>query len=112
MKNFMLMTIAVMLFILIAPIAFIIGLLVYKLSNYFYVIAIGIDQLGGSILYKQPDWTVSSWTWIKVKNNSKFHKYVMVIIDFFFGKDHCKRAYNEEMEIHNNLARDIKHAVN
>ncbi len=104
-KQFGLLIVAVLLFALIAPVAFIYGLFVHNLKRYFFIIAIGIDQLGGSILYMQPDWTISSWTWIRASQGSKYHKYFMNIIDFFFGENHCAKAYIKEMQIHQNMVR-------
>ena len=102
-KQLGLLSIALILFIIIAPFAFIWGLFAHDLKRYFKVISIGIDQMGGSILYMQPDWTVSSWTWIRASQGSKYHKYFMNIIDFFFGENHCAKAYIKEMQIHNTL---------
>lgn len=70
-----------------------------RLSRYFYNIAIGLDQLGGCLLYNQVDWTVSSWTYIQSQKH-KEHYYFMRFIDFFFGKDHCKKSYEHEIKVH------------
>jgi hypothetical protein len=71
------------------------------ISNYILNVAIGLDQLGGSVLYNQPDWTVSSWTYIQSKKHIE-HKIFMHFIDFFFGKNHCYNSYiNEVNEFRN-----------
>lgn len=67
-----------------------------SISDYLYVVAIGFDQAGGSILYGQEDWTVSSWTYhLECKRNKYAHVF-RVIIDLLFGKDHCKESFEKE----------------
>jgi hypothetical protein len=73
-----------------------------SLKEYFLISAIGIDQAFGSILYKQPDWTVSSWTYIQSYKH-KEHKIFMKVIDFFFGKNHCFLSYMHESNYHKEL---------
>jgi hypothetical protein len=68
------------------------------ISNYILNVAIGLDQLGGSVLYNQPDWTVSSWTYIQSKKHYT-HKLFMSFIDFFFGERHCEKSYITEKKI-------------
>jgi len=101
LKVFYLMLLAFVLAVLLVPIAFIFQIFrsLYRgepLSDLFWSTAIGLDQLGGSVLYKEPDWTVSSRTyWLSMqgaKNATRFMK----IINFFFGKDHCKTSYIKE----------------
>lgn len=77
---------------------FIIMCFVYikSLPTYFKAVAVGVDQLGGSILYKQPDWTVSSWTYIRAQQSSLPHIIFMKFIDLLFGKDHCYNSYVKE----------------
>jgi len=105
-RSIFLLIIAIILFVLISPIAFTVNILrklsnTKELSNYLFTIAIGIDQLGGSILYTQPDWTVSSWTYIQSKNHKEHYYFIfMKLIDFFFGKDHCKKSYEHEIKVH------------
>ena len=69
MKNLGLMILALVLVTALAPVIFVINLvrlpiLGKSLSEYYLQIAIGIDQVGGSILYGTEDWTVSSYTHI------------------------------------------------
>jgi len=69
------------------------------LSGLWWTTAIGLDQLGGSILYGEPDWTVSSRTyWLARKGNCHAF-YFEQFINFFFGKDHCKNSYQHEFGI-------------
>lgn len=64
-----------------------------KLREYFLSVAIGFDQVGGSILYGQEDWTVSSWTyWLEI-NGNKYAGCFCNVIDFFFGENHCEKSY-------------------
>ena len=63
------------------------------LDDYFMVVAIGFDQLGGSILYGQEDWTVSSWTYVLAYRENKEAQRFMKIINFIFGENHCEKSY-------------------
>jgi hypothetical protein len=103
MKSFILMLIAVIVVsIITAP------LVAYKsfqkwkqdesLSDYFHVITLGFDQAGGSILYGQEDWTVSSWTYHLAMCGDADAKEFMIFIDGLFGKDHCKNSFYKEAE--------------
>jgi hypothetical protein len=74
-------------------------------SNYLYSVAYGIDQLGGSILYTQPSFTVSSYTHLLSVMGSTAARRFAALIDFFFGKEHCKDAY------HNEVRRDMLEAA-
>lgn len=98
-KSLFSLFIAILLALIIIPISFIYNIIVKKdKAKYIFNIAIGIDQLGGSVIYNQPDWTVSSWTYYKAEIQlSNIHKYFMRVIDLFFGKRHCFYAYNNEV---------------
>jgi len=65
------------------------------LKNYFLDVAIGFDQAGGSALYRTEDWTVSSWTHYLCKTKNRYCWFEKVI-DFLFGKGHCKSSYLKE----------------
>jgi len=67
-----------------------------KLKEYFKTIAIGFDQAGGSILYGQEDWTVSSWTYNLAMGGNLSAFEFMKFIDLLFGKDHCKNSFFKE----------------
>lgn len=71
------------------------------LAPYCKVVAVGIDQMLGAVMYKTEDWTISSYThWLASKGQIGaviFEK----IIDFFaypFQKNHCETAYKRELE--------------
>lgn len=64
-----------------------------KIQAYFHTIAIGFDQAGGSILYGQEDWTVSSWTYVLSNRENKEAQRFMKIINFIFGENHCEKSY-------------------
>ena len=71
------------------------------LAPYCKVVAVGIDQMLGSVMYKTEDWTISAYThWLASKGQTGaiiFEK----IIDFFaypFQKNHCETAYKREFE--------------
>jgi len=72
------------------------------LSDLWWATAIGLDQLGGSILYGEPDWTVSSRTyWLARKGKGKVNRYAFYFeqfINFFFGKNHCENSYKTEIK--------------
>lgn len=108
-KSIWLVLLAIVVAIPVLPISFIYNIIVKRdRAGYLKNIAIGIDQLGGSVIYNQPDWTVSSWTYYKAMiQQSKLHIYFMLFIDFFFGKDHCYKSYlNEVDNLHRQL---LKH---
>ena len=69
------------------------------LSELWWATAIGLDQLGGSILYGEPDWTVSSRTWWLANKGNRFAHVFERFINLFFGKDHCRNSYNHEFGI-------------
>jgi len=99
MKSFLLMLIAI--FVLsIATVPMIILNVIRKIYQgrdsiveYFKIVAIGFDQAGGSILYAQEDWTISSWTYHLSRQGNKNARRFMNIIDFIFGKEHCEKSY-------------------
>ena len=99
--NFMLMIIA-MIIIAIASIPLIILNTIRKIYrresivNYYRTVAVGFDQVGGSILYGQEDWTVSSWTYKLHINKNTEATHFMYLIDLIFGENHCQNSYIKE----------------
>lgn len=98
MKSFFLMLIALIIMALVTVplIALTMIRKVWRkesLHDYFFTIAIGFDQAGGSILYGQEDWTVSSYTYILARRENKHAKRFMRFIDLIFGKEHCEKSY-------------------
>lgn len=101
MRSFLLMLLAIIVVSIITT-----PLIAYKtfqkwkraesLSDYFHVIALGFDQAGGSILYGQEDWTVSSWTYHLTMCGDADAKGFMIFIDWIFGHDHCKNSFFKE----------------
>ena len=63
-------------------------------SEYFITVAIGFDQAGGSVLYEEEDYTISSYTYMMCQKGK--YCWFMQLIDFLFGKEHCKRSYISE----------------
>ena len=102
MKQFFLMIVAIVIGIICMPVGFLFQLFRTAImdnqhfADFWWAVAIGIDQLGGSIMYGEPDWTVSSRTfWLRRRGNkwaARFEK----IIDFMFGKKHCEDAFKSE----------------
>lgn len=104
MKSFTLMLIAIILVVVVSPIAIVFNTIrhLYRrenISDYFFTIAIGFDQAGGSILYKQEDWTVSSWTYNLCRRGNKNACVFMKVIDSIFGKNHCQNSFEWENQL-------------
>ena len=102
MKNFGFMIAAIVLGALLIIPAFIGQIIRHiitdrKLGEFWFDVAIGIDQLGGAILYGEPDWTVSSRTYFLAQCLDNLPAIMfMRLIDRFFGKEHCKKSYENE----------------
>jgi len=94
------------------------------LAKYFFTVAIGNDQSGGSVLYEAEDWTISSRTYyyhsLGIKKATIFMKFIdglvqiLVYIPYKIGymsneeylrqKEHCKNSYlNEKQEFRREL---------
>ena len=70
-----------------------------SLSAYFKTAAIGFDQAGGSVLYAQENFTVSSYTYYLCRHKkNRYACAFMRFIDAIFGKDHCRRSYEWERQ--------------
>lgn len=94
-KQLWFLLIAIVLFLPTAPIVFLINSIRFFNHDYWLQVAIGIDQLGGSILYNEEDWTISSYTHLLCSVCKKycwFEKF----INFWFGKGHCAKSYKHE----------------
>jgi len=96
-----LLIVAIALFIIIAPFALPFQLMRKakrreSISDYLFTIAIGIDQLGGAILYEKENWTVSSYTYYLCSESRTFACRFNKIIDFLFGEWHCRDSYYRE----------------
>jgi len=106
MKSFILMLIAIII-ISIVTVPVIIGNVIRKIwqrrdsvTEYFKIIASGFDQAGGSILYSQEDWMVSSWTYHLHRKGNKYATYFMRFIDFlFWDKCHCENSFFKEAAV-------------
>ena len=74
-----------------------------SLKNYFFAIAIGLDQLGGALLFAQPDWTVSSMLHIKSQDGNKIALFFRDFVDksaqlLGDSENHCARSYENEVK--------------
>lgn len=99
MKSIFLIIIAILLVVILSPFVILYRLVKDNLTtDYLFNIAVNIDQLGGTILYNEKDWTVSSWTYHLSLTNRKAY-YFMRVINFLFGKDHCYKAWVWECKI-------------
>jgi len=102
MKAFILMLVAFVLILVLALPVFIFNSLrlLYrkeKIEKYFFSLAISLDQLGGTLLYQQEDWTVSSYTYyLCTKKNNSYACWFMKFIDTIFGENHCFESYETE----------------
>ncbi|BCD67341.1 hypothetical protein [Nitratiruptor sp. YY09-18] len=66
--------------------------------RYIFTAAVGFDQAGGSILYGQENFTISSYTYyLCTKKRNQVACHFMRLIDLIFGQNHCKRAYHWEI---------------
>jgi len=66
------------------------------LTKLWWAVAIGLDQLGGSILYGEPDWTISSRTYWLRNNGNRYAAWFERFINVFFGGNHCQESYQKE----------------
>ena len=93
------LALATVLFCLLSPFIFIWKIIFTKdRDGYLYKIAIGIDQLGGCLLYEEEDWTVSSYTYYLCDKGNEKACIFLRIIDILFGKEHCKKSFKKEVE--------------
>ena len=101
-KWFIVMTIASTLLIILSPIAFVIQVIYrlfsknYELLYYFNAIAVGIDDLGASILYGSKHHTISAITGYKAYKGGKCHKIQEKLINLLLRDN--KHCYNEAVE--------------
>lgn len=63
---------------------------------------LSIDQLANTLLWGEPDETISSRAWrcgVRAEKPKKRWRVARVIIDslFWFDDDHCKRSYESEL---------------
>jgi len=103
MMNFLLMLIAMALVATLSLPALIVNTIrkLYrreKIKEYFRTVAIGFDQAGGSILYGQEDWTVSSWTYYLCRRGNRDAYWFMRFIDLLFGAGHCEESFYNEAQ--------------
>jgi len=97
------MVVAIILAVVLIPCVFIVQvvrkLFSKDLGELFFCIALGVDQLGSSVLYLKEDWTISSRTHFLAKY--RHNKSAMIfenIINVFFGKNHCQLSYTWERD--------------
>lgn len=68
-----------------------------SLKKYFLALAIGLDQLGGSIIYGLEDWCISSVAYYDAEHGKNV--WFMNLINFLFNdKEHCKKSYENEFK--------------
>ena len=98
MRAFILFLIAYISVVIATPFVFIVNLLRYRSKDYILQCAIGFDQAGGSVLYNEEDWTISSYTYYLCKHFKK-HCWFEKLIDFIFGKGHCEKSFHNELKL-------------
>lgn len=73
-----------------------------SLEKYFYSLTITEDQRGGAYLYGTEDFTISSYTYFLHTKGNKYATWFMYFIDFFAKllgeKEHCKKAFEKELD--------------
>ena len=115
-KMFILVILATTLVVAFAPSLFVLQTLrtIWRnesVVDYFKTVALGLDQLGGSIIYKEEDWTISSMSYSKATIDAESHAIIfMKIIDmlgFVFAgeREHCKKSHENEVV---KMMRDIE----
>lgn len=99
---FLMLIAAFVLVTVLTPLALAINILRHlalgvSVNDYLYSVAIGFDQAGGSVIYGQEDYTISSYTYYlaRYKNNVYAEKF-MRFIDFIFGENHCEESFKKE----------------
>lgn len=124
-KWFSLMLVSVLIFLIISPIAFISQVTFrvfhndYDLWYYFKAIAVGLDALGGSIIYGSKLHTISGMSGYFeciTTYKSSLIKYITIwhskvqapFIDFLFSKNHCYRTAIKEKLVNNCVSKDKK----
>ena len=95
-KQFLLFIAALTLIIITSPFIFVINTVRYWSENYWFTVAIGLDQLGGCLLYNEEDWTISSFTYYLCYYKHKLC-WFMKFINLIFGKEHCHRSFLKEL---------------
>lgn len=115
LKSIFLLSIATVIMLILAVPVFVIRVFskchdYQYLVDYIKCIAIGLDQLGGAILYHQENWTVSSYTFYLAHQNKYAGRYYyfMRLIDLLFGKNHCVKSYEWEIEQHQKEVKRLK----
>jgi len=112
-KNLFLFLIAYIGVVVFTPIVLLVNIIRKHYRNkdvasYLKDCAIGYDQAGGSILYQQENFTISSYTYfLCYYKNNKYACMFMRLIDFIFGKAHCKNSYYWEIKKDKNDLRSI-----
>lgn len=105
MKSLILMLLAIALVLVLAVPALILNTIrkafrKENIKHYFKMVSWGFDQVGGSILYAQEDWMVSSWTYYLWRNsdgaNRWAYRFMVFINTLFMDKDHCKDSFYAE----------------
>ena len=97
LHSFFLLLLATILFLIASPFVFIYNTIRLWKTDYWLQVAIGIDQLGGSLLYNEQDYTISSYTFYLCRFYKKFCWFEK-FINFFFGKGHCERSFRDEQK--------------
>lgn len=112
-KTILMSLLLVVVFILtmvLSPVIFILNVIrkIFRkddLYKYMRAITIGLDQVGGSLLYGTKDWTISSYTYILHDKGVIHATYFMYFINWLWEfvtevNDHCKKAHKKEKRVH------------
>ncbi len=67
----------------------------YDLWYYLHQIAVGNDVMAGSMIYGSKH-TVSAITGYRAYRGDRWHRLQEKVIDFLFGKGHCRREAADE----------------
>ena len=87
---------AYILVVVLTPVIVLINL--YKGIDYLKTVAIGFDQAGGSVLYNEEDWTISSYSYMLCLKYKGIYCIIKMLIDMLFGVNHCRNSYENEIK--------------
>lgn len=103
--------------IIFAPVAYIgnaihIVLKGRSMGEYHETIALGLDHLGGSLIYGEEKWSVSGYTYKLRKDHRdrlEVKIFEAVINGIFFDRKHCKKAYHSDLQKMVNELKEEEH---
>jgi len=98
--NLFILWLSMVLFVIIAPIVFIIRIILFSnRADYVMTCILGIDQVGGSFLYNKINWTISGYSGYLRNQGNMFGTILAELIDFvFMDASHCENARKWDLQ--------------